>query len=206
MIENFVRRPQRASEVFADALRIAGGVSVIVAAMWWTATDAGVLAFMLPGLLLPRFLGVRSSFDIAYCTILLVAAWSNVFDLYTSVAYWDLLVHFACTGVLAAALYLLLARLGIVIDPDSDDLTTAGVVILTSTLGLAAGALWEMVEWVGHAFISEDIFVSYDDTIADLVFGLIGAIVAGFAVAFVRLTRVRETPPVGEHVHSRSGG
>jgi hypothetical protein len=189
MIEQFLRPSSGPAEIAADALRVLGLVGVVVAAVFFGATDAGVLAFVLPGLLLPRFLGVRAAFDIVYCALLLIAGWSNVLDLYTSIAWWDVVVHLTCTAVIAAMLYLLLARLGIVSDPGDTRFSASTAVVLTAALGLAVSALWEMVEWVGHAFISADIFVQYDDTISDLAMGGLGSVIAGVVVAFVPLVR-----------------
>src|SRR5690606_37431650 len=59
MIENFLRRPQTVAEACADVVRGMGALSVIITAVWFDLTDAGVLALALPGLLIPRFLGVR---------------------------------------------------------------------------------------------------------------------------------------------------
>jgi len=187
MIENFLRRPQTAGEILADAVRVFGVLSVVIAAVWFELTDAGVLAFALPGLLIPRFIGVRAGVDVAFCLTLLIAAWSNVFDLYTRIGWWDLAVHFVCTAAIAAICYLLFSRLRFVPAPGQS--TALGAVLLTTMLGLAMSALWEMVEWFGHAFISEDIFVAYDDTIADMAVGGLGAVLAGFAVSFLPLLR-----------------
>lgn len=187
MIRNFLRRPHGAGEVIADLIRAAGVIGVLIAAIRFDLTDAGVIAFVLPGLLLPRFVGVRAGFDIAFGLTLLVAAWSNVLDLYSRVAWWDLVVHFACTGVVAAMAYLLLSRAGVLAAPGTPGFTVTGCVILTTTFGLALSAVWEMVEWFGHAFISDEIFVAYADTIGDMAVGGAGAVCAGFAVAFVPL-------------------
>lgn len=193
MIENFLRLPQTGGEIVADAVRVLGVLSVVIAAIWFELTDAGVLAFALPGLLIPRFVGVRAGPDITFCLTLLVAAWSNVFDLYTRIAWWDLAVHFVCTGVVAAILYLLLSRLGVVPAPGRQ--AVLGAVLLTAMLGLAMSAIWEMVEWIGHAYISEAIFVAYDDTIADMAVGGLGALLAGFAVSYVSLLRPEAVRP-----------
>jgi len=189
LIENFLRRPRGLVEVGADVLRALAAVSVIVAAVLFDLTDAGVIAFTLPGVVAPRFLGMRAWVDISLTTVLLVAAWSNVFELYTSLVGWDLVVHFICGGFLAAVLYLLLAQLRIVPVPAASSFTPAGGIILTTTLGLALSALWEVIEWLGYAYISTDIYVSYDDTIGDLVAGGTGALAAGIIVAFVPLLR-----------------
>lgn len=151
MIQNSLRRPQTVAEACADAVRGLGALSVIIAAVWFNLTDAGVLALALPGLLIPRFLGVRAWVDITFGATLLVAAWSNVFDLYTR--------------------------------------------IITTMLGLALSAVWEMIEWLGYTYISDEIFVGYEDTIADMAVGGLGAAGAGFAVAFVPLLRSAAVGP-----------
>jgi len=106
----------------------------------------------------------------------LLAAWSSVLELYERIPWWDIFVHFTCTGVLAALGYLTFHRIGVLPGPR----TTAWVTVaLTLAIGLALSALWEIVEWVGHSFVSEEIFVAYDDTIGDMAAGGAGAAVAG---------------------------
>lgn len=192
MIKNFLRAPASPGAVVADLIRVVGAVSIVVALVWFDLTDAGVLAFTLPALLLPRFLAARSWFDVTCQATLLVAAWSNVFDLYTRIGWWDLLIHFLCTGVVAAMTYLLLAELEIVPGRGKRHFTVTAAVVITTAFGLALSAIWEMVEWLGHTFISSAIFVAYADTIADMAVGGAGAVCAGLAVAFLPLV----VPPV----------
>ena len=54
-----------------------------------------------------------------------------------------------------------------------------GAVVVTVALGLALSALWEVGEYVGHAYVDEAIFVSYADTVGDLVAGGVGSTAAG---------------------------
>ncbi|MFG6477008.1 hypothetical protein ACFXP7_11550 [Microbacterium sp. P06] len=189
MIENFLRAPRTPGAYFADAVRVVGALSVIAAALWWTPTDAGIVALTLPALLVPRFVGVRPSFDIAACLTILIAAWSNVFDLYTSVPGWDLLIHFACTGVLAVLVYLLLSFVDVTPPPHTPAFTRRAAVVLVTAFGLALSALWEVVEWLGETFVTDEIFVTYSDTIGDMVLGGLGALVA--AVFFARAPAAR---------------
>ncbi|MCR2815276.1 DUF2238 domain-containing protein [Microbacterium jiangjiandongii] len=189
MIENFLRPPRTVSEVIADALRLVGLLSVIAASIWSTATDAGILSLALPALLVPRFIGVRSSFDIVYQVVVLTAAWSNVLDLYRTIDNWDLILHFSCTAVLAAISYLALVRFSITPDPRTEGFARRTAIVLVTVLGLAASAVWEMIEWVGYAFITDEIFVTYPDTIGDMAVGGLGSLVAGIVLAFVRLDR-----------------
>jgi hypothetical protein len=183
MIDNFLRPAETASQMWADALRILGTVGVFVALVLHGLTDAAIVAFALPGLMLPRFIGMRPWADAAVSTTLLVAAWSNVFDLYTQVWWWDIVVHTVCAAALAAMTYLLLAHRSIVAPPATPGFTAAGAVVLTTTFGLALGAVWEMIEWFGHAYLTEEIFVTLDDTIGDMAAGGLGALGVGCLLA-----------------------
>lgn len=189
MIAAFLRRPRGAAEFAADAVRVIGLLSVVVAAIRWSPTDAGILAFALPALVLPRFLGARPGFDVMFGLVVLVAAWSNVLDLYRTVPGWDLLVHGVCTGVLGAMVYLLLARLRVAPLLGQKGFRRRIPIIIVPAIGLAASALWEMVEWFGYTFINDAIFVTYADTIGDMALGGVGAVLAGLVVAHVRIER-----------------
>lgn len=192
MKEDFLRRPHGLAAYIADALRVVGLLSVVAAAIWSTPADAGILALALPALMAPRALGIRAGFDIAVCLAVLVAAGSNVLDLYRTVAGWDLVVHFVCTGVIAAAAYIVLARCKVVSPQGAGDFTHRAAIVLTTLLGLAVSAVWEMIEWTGRTFVTSEIFVTYQDTIGDMAMGGLGGIFAGLLVAFVRLERERE--------------
>lgn len=187
MIENFLRRPQGFAEVAAEILRGLAVLSVVVALVFFELTDAGIIALALPGFVAPRFLGVKAGVDMIFVGALLVAAWSNVFDLYTKIDWWDLPVHLALTGLIAGGIYLLLARAEIVPNPRSPGFTPPAPIVLVTTIGLAIGALWEMIEWLGREFISDQISIGYDDTIGDMAMGGLGSLFAGLVVAFVSL-------------------
>lgn len=193
MIENFLRRPRGALELAADGLRVVGLLSVVAAGIWWQATDAGILAFALPALLVPRLLGLRGGFDAVYQVVVLVAAWSNVLDLYTTIPSWDLLLHALGAGVLTVVAVLGLERLGAVPAPRRPQ-GTLGTILVATIVGLALSAVWEMVEWVGWRFLSDEIFVAYQDTIGDMMAGGAGAALAGLLLARVRLVR-RDAQP-----------
>lgn len=181
MKATFLRRPATPSEYAADILRVVGLLSVVFAFLGWSAVDAVVFGLVMLGLVLPRFLGARPALDIAVAITLLVAGWSAVTDLYLEVRWWDIPVHFALNGLLAAIAYLLLIRLSFVPDPNRQHVPLAATVTLTVALGLAAGVLWEIGEWAGHTFVDETIFVGYNDSIGDMAVGGAGALVAGFA-------------------------
>lgn len=183
MRARFLRRPSGVGDWIADGLRALGVLGVGAAAVWGSATDAGILAFILPALMLPRFVGARAGFDIVFSVTVLVAAWSNVADLYRTFIGWDTVVHLVCTGVLAPMAYLLLARLRIVPAPGDEAFLRRTAIVHSALIGLAVSALWELVEWVGFAYVTEDIYTTYDDTIGDMAAGGLGALIVGIVFA-----------------------
>ncbi|EYT63423.1 hypothetical protein H483_0108400 [Dietzia sp. UCD-THP] len=184
MIDNFLRPAENRARMGADALRILGTLSVLVALLLHGLTDAAIVAFALPGLMLPRFVGMRPWADSAVSVTLLVAAWSNVFDLYTRIWWWDIVVHFVCAGALAVVTYLFLAHRGIVPATADGGVPAVAAVVLTTAFGLALGALWEMVEWFGYTYLTDRIYVTLDDTIGDMAAGGLGALAAGLLLAY----------------------
>jgi hypothetical protein len=182
---NLKRPPRTATEWIADAVRAIAIVGVLVAAFALPATDTAVLSMTLPAVMLSRMLGLRSGLDLAVCLTVIVAAGSNVIDLYRAWTGWDLLVHAVCTGVLAAVALVVLDDTRVIV-PTGGRRTP---IVVATTAGLALSAVWEMVEWFGYRFITDSIFVTYDDTIGDMVAGGLGALVAGVLASRFRLTR-----------------
>ncbi|MCP1429857.1 hypothetical protein J3D45_002355 [Microbacterium foliorum] len=196
--DDFLRPPRTAAEWAADALRVIGVVAVGVAAIVLAPTDVGITALALPALMLPRMLGLRGWFDLTTCVLVLAAAWSNVFDLYRSVPGWDLLLHFACTGVLAVIAAVVLTRARIAPITRGDAVSARTPLVLLPLTALALSAVWEMVEWLGLTYLSDEIFVTYQDTIGDMVFGGLGGLVAGLALVFAPVERAaREASDAG---------
>ncbi|MDF2047799.1 hypothetical protein P2P98_16670 [Microbacterium sp. Kw_RZR3] len=185
MYANLQRPPRSATDWLADLVRAVAIVVVIVSLFTLPFTDFAVLSMSLPAVMLSRMIGLRSGLDLITCVTVFVAAGSNVIDLYRAWTGWDLVVHLACTGVLAAVALVLLddAR---VISPTGRRRTP---IVLATITGLALSAVWEMVEWFGYRFITDAIFVTYDDTIGDMMAGGAGALVAGVLASRFRLTR-----------------
>ncbi|MET0887889.1 MAG: hypothetical protein ABWX92_15730 [Mycetocola sp.] len=181
MIETFRRPAHGPAELAADGVRLLGVLSIVVAFLGWSPIDVAVLALGLLGLVIPRFLGIRPSLDAAFGITVLVAAWSGLLNLYEAIAFWDILIHFALNGLCAAVLYILAMRCDVIPDPGDGRASFRSVVTLTTAFGLAAGAVWELSEWVGHTIIDDTIYVGYDDTIGDIAAGALGALLAGLA-------------------------
>ncbi len=185
MIANLKRAPRTVTEWLADAVRAGAIVTTVVALFTLPFTDFAVLSMALPAVMLTRMIGLRSGLDLVTCATVFVAAGSNVIDLYRAWTGWDLIVHALCTGVLAAVALVLLDDGG-VIAPTGRRRTP---IVVATIAGLALSAVWEMVEWFGYRFITDAIFVTYDDTIGDMIAGGAGALAAGVLASRFALTR-----------------
>jgi hypothetical protein len=185
MIHAFLRPPAGPAGVAADVLRILAAACIVVAGVGWGPVEAATIALAGGGMLLPRLLGVRPAVDIAFGVVVLVAAWSSVLEIYITTRWWDLPVHFLLNGLCAALCYIALVQLRIVPDAATLPRPTASVVVVTVALGLSLGVFWEMLEWFGHTFIDEEIYVGYVDSIGDLAWGGAGALAAGFGMPYL---------------------
>jgi len=186
MIRTFLRAPTGVAEVAADLFRVLAALSIVIASLGWGPIEAATIAFAAGGTLLPRLVGVRPSFDIAFGVVLLVAAWSSVLQLYVSTRWWDLPMHFLTNGLCAALGYIVFVQLGLVADGAMLPRPVVSTVVMTVAIGLSLGVIWEILEWFGHTFIDENIFVGYVDTIGDLIWGGAGALCAGYLMPYLR--------------------
>ena len=182
---NLKRPPRSVTDWLTDLTRAIAIVVVVVALFALPFTDFAVLSMSLPAVMLSRMIGLRSGLDLVTCVTVFVAAGSNVIDLYRTWTGWDLVVHLACTGVLAAVALVLLDDAHVI--PPTGRRRTP--IVVATMAGLALSAVWEMVEWFGYRFITDAIFVTYDDTIGDMMAGGAGAFVAGVLASRFRLTR-----------------
>ncbi|MDM7990100.1 hypothetical protein [Arthrobacter sp. zg-Y877] len=186
MIDALLHPPASLREYLADAVRMAGVVSVVVALFLLGPVETALFLLVLLGLLVSRALAVFPGFDAAYGVVLLTAAWSSVADLYARIPWWDLAVHCAATGTLAVIAYFLLVQFGAVPAvrrPHRASRSLPVVVpLLVLALGLGMGVLWEIGEWWGHTYVDASINVGYADTMTDLAAGGLGALAAGLCL------------------------
>jgi hypothetical protein len=192
MIESFLRAPSGAL-LLADAVRLAGLMSVVAVLLWWSPVDVAVFALSMIGLVLPRFLGVRPALDAAFGVSLLVAAWFSVLGLYVSAPLVDLPVHFVLNGLVAVIAWVLLARVGVLPESLHVRRPRLGAAVLVTALGVVGGVLWEFGEWAGHSFVDPTIFVGYTDTLGDLAVGALGSLLAGAAAGYLTAHQWRPT-------------
>lgn len=177
---------QRALAVLANLVRLAALLSCVAAAVWFGPAEVFRFVAVFLGLLLPRWANAPAGFDFSFGLTVLVAAWIGVLGWYEALRWWDVGVHFLATGAIAAMAYFVCSRFGIVpgIRETAVPHRSARLVVLPLAFGVATAAWWELWEWFGHNFLSEDIFVGYDDTILDLAAGTLGSLLAGAVMAW----------------------
>lgn len=111
----------------------------------------------------------------------------NRMDLYDRVLWFDDLMHFANTGLIAAAVILLTLH---------HSSTRLRLVERALAVGATAAIAWELAEY--FAFISghaEHAF-AYEDTLGDLGLGVLGSVVAALVIhAAWHRGQLRETAP-----------
>lgn len=178
LIPAFLRRPESPAARVADGVRLLAAASVVAAALGWGWIQFAVFMLALLAALVPRALAFPSALDIATGTTALVAAWSNVLDLYETVPGWDKLIH-ATLGGLVALLAVTLAQRAGIAPVAGGRRAVPLLLILAVAFGLATGAVWEILEWAGHTYIDPGVHVGYDDTIGDLAADGFGSLVAG---------------------------
>lgn len=168
----------------AAAVRVAGGVTLLVALAWFGVVEVALCALVVGALLVPRALRVPAGLDLGYGLLVLSSAWFGAADLYAVVGWLDVAAHVLTTGAIAAVAYLGLVRLEVVPGPweAMGVRRRLGVVVVTAALGAGLGVAWEAAEWYGHAVLDDGISVGYDDTVADLLAGAAGSALAGLVL------------------------
>lgn len=193
------------NRLVGDAVRVAGVLSFLGAAVAGRGVAMSLFALVLLCLTLLRLL-VRPGLDAATGLMLVAGAWASLLDLYVRWSWLDLPVHFAANGLGAVALYEALVRAAVLAAPEAPYPRRArlGAVVITLSLGLTLGVLWELGEWYGQAHVDSRIQVGYDDTLGDLAAGGAGALFAAWLNWFVTRRR-RGTASVHPPEERRSG-
>ncbi|GAA4283627.1 hypothetical protein GCM10022261_11580 [Brevibacterium daeguense] len=161
-----------AGRVQVLVVRWAAVASVLICLLLGDVQTALVMLLVCLGTTIGWRLRTSATFEIALNVTLLVSAWSGKWDLYESWIGWDMLVHFAATGVLA-----LLAREMLEqwwprtpFDPAAAWPTFAAAAVLC--------VVWECLEFAGMVLIDPDVYMTPLDTIGDIAAGMVGAAAA----------------------------
>ena len=121
--------------------------------------------------LVARAIDLPRVYDLCFVVAMCFTGWGEALGLYDAIPWYDNLVHFVVPLLGAPVVYIALARLDVV--PDPRDETHArhyvGMFIVTLALGLAIGAIWEIVEWSSDGTLGSNLSLGNDDTVGDLI-------------------------------------
>ena len=187
-----------------DVLRLVILGGALVFALTGDGGAAALLAFLGAITLAARLVNLPRVYDLCLTLAMALQGFGEVFGLYDRFLHFDDLVHFTLPMLTAPVVYIALARLDVVPDPrDETHLKHyTGIFVVTLALGIAIGALWEIVEWRSDAWFGTSLSVNNDDTVGDLVRDSLGAFVgAALLVVWARLGwgSVRRIPGVNTY-------
>ena len=106
----------------------------------------------------------------------LIDVTGNSLDLYDSVGWWDNFSHFLTWVPLCAGIGLLIS---------SSISPRWAIVAVVTGLGAILAVLWEIGEWYTFIRRGTELEGAYEDTLSDLLLGLLGGLVAALWVARV---------------------
>ncbi len=171
--------------VLGDLLRLLALTSVVVGTAAYGLIGFALFMLVLGGSVLPRAVAAPAALDLSFCATVLVAAWAAELDWYVAVAWLDVVVHAAATGLVAAVAHLALIRVGASTSPVESRLRRprVGSAVVTTAVGVTVATVWELLEWFGHTQLDDRIQIGYADTLGDLAAGSVGALAAGVLMA-----------------------
>ena len=164
-----------------DLMRIA----FIVGAIWFTfAGDAkGAFNLALGAVVLgaARLANLPRLYDLALIIAMTLTQGGEAAGLYDTWAWYDRVVHFLVPMLTSQVLYLCLARIEVLPDPQQETLRrhNAGMFVVTFAIGLAVGALWEIFEWTSDGVFGSDLSQGNVDTVGDLIADASGSLAGG---------------------------
>jgi uncharacterized membrane protein YjdF len=173
--------------IVRDPLDVLRGAFVVTAIVYALLGGAGVAGLIVASLAVSgvRFLYLPRPFDLAFILAMTLTGWGEALRLYDRFGDYDVVVHFLVPLFGAPCVYIALARLDTL--PDLADAYgshrhLAGIFLVTFALGLAIGALWEILEWISDHTLGSNLQEGQDDTIGDLVADATGALGGGFFI------------------------
>lgn len=132
---------------------------------------------------------MRSEKAVAWSLVvlaLLMSGASSLFELYDVFEWYDEVLHF----YMSFAISLLLALYAYDIILTGHRRHEVLLVVAVAALGLAAGTIWEILEWLYDLYTEADSILGKTDTMVDLCLDLGGGVLAG--IASLPMLRSRE--------------
>lgn len=165
-----------------DGLRLVSLLVVPAALIFFDALSALVMLLVSGGCWALRGYAAERRQDLFGQVVLLASGAFSVLGTYHQVPGLDLVVHFFVLWVLTGLGHDVM-NCHRMVSPPVSTRHRMGLGLLLTGLGALLAVLWEIGEWVGHKLIDPQVGVGYSDTLGDLLFGLLGAAMAGCQVA-----------------------
>ncbi len=150
---------------------------------WWPLAAMSTLTLVLslaPVLLASRFNVALPLPFVVSIVVFIVASliMGEVFDIYYRIWWWDLALH----GLSAVALGMIgFLFIYMLFDGDKFAAPPSAIAFLAFTFALSIGAVWEIFEYTMDVVFGTNMQKSADDTMIDLIFDAIGAIIGALA-------------------------
>jgi hypothetical protein len=163
-----------------DVLRLTYLVGFVATVFLGDLSGAARLGVTAVFVYLARWMNLPRLFDLGFVLGMALQGWGNVFNLFETYSWYDTLVHFVLSFWTAPLFYVGLARLGVVPDlaEKRERHPLIGIFIVTLSVGLAFGAMYEIYEWTVDQF-GAHLFVSEPDTVKDLFTDAVGSALGG---------------------------
>ena len=160
-------------------------LSVVVAIWegWWPLAAMSTLTLILslgPNLVASRYdIALPKAFVVSIVVFIVASLiMGEVFDVYYRIWWWDLALH----GLSAIALGMIgFLFIYMLFDGDHFAAPPSAIAFLAFTFALSIGALWEIFEYTMDVVFGTNMQKSADDTMIDLIFDAIGAIIGALA-------------------------
>jgi hypothetical protein len=164
-----------------DLLRLTYLAAAIVFAVIGNFDAAVRLALTFGIVVIARVIALPRPFDLGLVLGMMLQAWGNALNLFNDWGFYDNIVHVSLTAFAAPVFYIGLARHEVV--PDLADDTQArhhtGIFVITLSLALAFGAVYEVYEWAADNLLGANLAIGETDTITDLFDDAIGGVIGG---------------------------
>jgi hypothetical protein len=160
------------------ALNIAGAIAFGVAGNFEAALRLAVTGGVM---ILARVINVPRPFDLGFVIGMALQGWGNAAGLFDRYDWYDSVVHFTLSAMVAPLFYIGLARLEVVPDlqEDFDEHHNVGIFLISLALGTAFGAVYEIYEYVAVNGFGADLHIGYGDTILDMTLDVLGSALGG---------------------------
>ena len=169
------------SPVVRDPIDVVRATFLVGAAAFALTGRGGAAALALAGIFtwLIRPLNLPRVYDASVVAALGLAAWGEALRAYDAFPAFDIVTHLLVPMLGAPVVYIALARAEVVPDPASETRVPhyVGIFVVTLALGLALGALWEILEFAADEVVGSQLSLGNRDTIGDLVADGAGALV-----------------------------